>query len=467
VLSDEGIRAVVIATPAPTHANLALQAMRAGKDVLVEKPMALSVEEGERMVEEAERRGLILMVGHVLEYHPAVRRLRELVREGVLGRLEYIYSNRLNFGRFRREENALWSFAPHDVALILRLVGEMPEEVSAHGGAYLSERVADVTVSNFLFPSGVRAHIFVSWLHPYKEQRLVVIGDEAMAVFEDTLPWPEKLRLYRHKVEWREGRIPVAAKAEAEPIPVEEVEPLRAECEHFLQCVAERRKPLTDGESGLKVLRVLEACQESLDRGGERVALPPKGRKYFVHPTAIVDPGAEIGEGTKIWHYTHVMSGAKIGRNCVLGQNVFVGRNAIIGNGVKIQNNVSVYEGVVLEDYVFCGPSAVFTNVKNPRSEVERKHEFKRTLVKRGATLGANCTIVCGVTIGKYAFVGAGAVVTKDVPDYALVVGVPAKVVGWVCECGERLREWMGDVATCPACGKTYRKEGERVTRAK
>ena len=273
VFKNDCIQGVVIATPAATHTELALRALEVGKDVLVEKPMALSVKDGEKIVEEAERRGCVLMVGHVLEYHPAILRLRELLSEGVLGRLEYIYSNRLNFGKFRREENALWSFAPHDVALLLRLVGEMPQEVSAHGGAYLSGEVADVTVSNFLFPGGVRAHIFVSWLHPYKEQRLVVIGDRAMAVFEDTLPWPEKLRIYRHKIEWREGRIPVAARAEAEPVPVEEVEPLRAECEHFLECVAGRKRPLTDGESGLKVLKVLEACQKSLARGGERVGL--------------------------------------------------------------------------------------------------------------------------------------------------------------------------------------------------
>lgn len=159
---------------------------------------------------------------------------------------------------------------------------------------------------------------------------------------------------------------------------------------------------------------------------------------YTKHETAIIDDGAEIGDGTRIWHWTHVCGGAKIGNNCSLGQNVFVANKVVIGNGVKIQNNVSVYDNVTLEDDVFCGPSMVFTNVYNPRSAVNRKNEYRDTIVKKGATLGANCTIVCGVTIGKYAFVGAGAVVNKDVPDYALVVGVPAKQIGWMDEEGNR-----------------------------
>ena len=186
--------------------------------------------------------------------------------------------------------------------------------------------------------------------------------------------------------------------------------------------------------------------------------------KYFVHPTAVIDKDAMIGVGTRIWHFSHIMGGSKIGDNCILGQNVFVGRNVIIGNRVKIQNNVSVYEGVIIEDDVFCGPSMVFTNVVNPRSFIERKSEFKVTRVKKGASIGANATIVCGVTIGEYAFIGAGAVVTKDVPPYTLVYGNPAKIKGYVCECGEKLEFDDGGIAKCKRCGKLYKKSGERVT---
>ncbi len=189
-------------------------------------------------------------------------------------------------------------------------------------------------------------------------------------------------------------------------------------------------------------------------------------RSYFVHPTAVVDEGAQIGAGTRIWHFSHIMPTARIGEGCNLGQNVFVDNNTVIGNRVKIQNNVSVYNGVILEDYVFCGPSMVFTNVINPRSEIERKHEFKPTLVRRGATIGANATIVCGVTIGRYALIGAGAVVTSDVPDYALVIGVPARQVGWVSRHGHRLSEqddqgnWV-----CPQSGWRYREVEPGVLR--
>ncbi len=176
-----------------------------------------------------------------------------------------------------------------------------------------------------------------------------------------------------------------------------------------------------------------------------------------IHNSAIVDPGAEIGEGTKVWHFCHIMPGARIGSHCSLGQNVYVANGVVIGNHVKIQNNVSIYEGVTLEDYVFCGPSMVFTNVFNPRSEVRRMDELRRTLVRRGASLGANCTLVCGVTVGRYAFVGAGAVVTRDVPDYALVTGVPARIGGWMSKAGYRLQEPDSHgITVCPQSGQRY-----------
>jgi UDP-2-acetamido-3-amino-2,3-dideoxy-glucuronate N-acetyltransferase len=180
---------------------------------------------------------------------------------------------------------------------------------------------------------------------------------------------------------------------------------------------------------------------------------------YFVHESSYVDDGAKIGAGTKVWHFSHILPGAVIGERCNLGQNVVVMGGTRIGNNVKIQNNVSIYEGVHLEDDVFCGPSCVFTNVLNPRSHVSRKHEYRQTLVRRGASIGANATIVCGVTLGEYSFIGAGAVVTADVPAFALMVGVPARRVGWMCQCGVRL-VFAGDSATCAACGARYRETG-------
>jgi UDP-2-acetamido-3-amino-2,3-dideoxy-glucuronate N-acetyltransferase len=189
-------------------------------------------------------------------------------------------------------------------------------------------------------------------------------------------------------------------------------------------------------------------------------------KDVFVHETSYIDENVKVGEGTKIWHFSHILKDCKIGKDCSFGQNVVVGPNVIVGNKVKIQNNVSVYEGVTLEDGVFCGPSCVFTNVHNPRSEIERKHEYRKTLVKRGATLGANCTIVCGITIGKFAFIGAGAVISKDVPDYALMVGVPGKQIGWMSEYGEKLDLPLtgNAVAKCKHTNKVYELQDNKIT---
>ena len=185
--------------------------------------------------------------------------------------------------------------------------------------------------------------------------------------------------------------------------------------------------------------------------------------EYFCHESSYVDEGAEIGEGTKIWYFSHVQKGARIGKGCSIGQNVNIGSKAVVGNHVKIQNNVSVYDEVILEDYVFCGPSMVFTNVMNPRGHISRKSEYKKTLVKKGATLGANSTIVCGTTLGKFCFVGAGSVVTRDVPDYALIMGNPARQKGWMCECGIKLSP--GNNPVCSVCKAEYVMDGDRLCR--
>jgi UDP-2-acetamido-3-amino-2,3-dideoxy-glucuronate N-acetyltransferase len=496
IFKDASIDAVVIAAPAVTHYNLVTAALNAGKHVFVEKPLSLTYTEGRNLVDLAREKGKKLFVGHILHYHSAIIRMKEMINRGEIGRLQYIYSRRLSLGKIRQEENILWSFAPHDISVILGITGEEPCYIDAVGSNFLHASIPDVTVSNLKFPSGIGAHIFVSWLNPFKEQRLVIIGSQGMMVFDDTQPIEKKLIHYPNQITWKNG-IPVSEKVEGNAIDLSGTweEPLKAECRAFLDSIANNTKPLTSGEEGLRVLKVLEACQQSIEQK-ESVShgpapLTPNAAPLtphfsadpsvipveddlqvtqagiqeskrlveaypdvFVQPTTIIDSKVEIGSGTKIWHFSHVLTGSKIGKNCNIGQNVVIGPDAVIGNKCKIQNNVSVYKGVTLEDGVFCGPSMVFTNIYNPRAEISKMDQVRPTLVKKGATLGANCTIVCGHTIGQYAFIGAGAVVTKDVLDHALMVGNPARQTGWRCICGEKLT----DDLQCPVCNKKYRR---------
>src|SRR5690349_21268919 len=297
VFDDKSIAAVAIAAPAAHHAALARAALDAGKHVFVEKPLALTLVEAERLCRLAEQRNRCLMVGHLLQYHPAFIALRNLVQRGELGRLQYLYSNRLNLGKVRREEDILWSFAPHDLSMILSLVGQEPVEVSASGAYFLHRTIADVTTTHLAFPGGEQAHVFVSWLHPFKEQKLVAVGDRAMAVFDDGLPWAEKLRIYPHRIDWRET-MPVPQRAEARAIELVEGEPLEFECRHFLECVATGARPRTDGQEGLRVLRVLTRASDSLKAAAPRAAIAPAPEpKSFpgvqIHPSAFVDEPCE------------------------------------------------------------------------------------------------------------------------------------------------------------------------------
>lgn len=263
VYRDIHVKAVVISTPAETHFLLAKKALLEGKDVFVEKPLAMKLREAEELVSLARQKRSVLMVDHLLQYHPAIETLKQMVEKGSLGAIQYVYSNRLSIGIFRKEENILWSFAPHDISVILSLVRKMPYKVDAFGEAYLQKNVYDTTLTTLVFRHNLKAHIFVNWLHPFKEQKLVVIGTKNMAVFDDQSN--EKLVLYPHRVEWKNG-MPVASKAPHKVVPINAEEPLKRACEHFIECIKTRKRPLTDGKEALKVMRVLHKAQIALEK---------------------------------------------------------------------------------------------------------------------------------------------------------------------------------------------------------
>jgi UDP-2-acetamido-3-amino-2,3-dideoxy-glucuronate N-acetyltransferase len=259
----------VISTPASTHYELTKRALLSKKHVFVEKPLSLKLEEGEELRKLAKRTEKVLMVGHILNYHPAVIELKKIIDRRTLGKVEYIYSNRLNIGRLRKEENILWSFAPHDISAILMLLGDFPRKVRSFGGSYLQKGIYDTTLTILDFKSRVKAHIFVSWLHPFKEQKLIVVGNKMMAVFDGVIDG--KLFLYPHRIKWKDD-LPIAFKAKEKPVSVKTVEPLKEECKHFLDCIIKGISPKTDAREGLRVLKVLNMAEKSLNRGDKNHA---------------------------------------------------------------------------------------------------------------------------------------------------------------------------------------------------
>ncbi|MEN3040585.1 MAG: DapH/DapD/GlmU-related protein [Bacteroidia bacterium] len=436
-----------------THPDLIEAALAAGKDVFCEKPVAFSAAQLRRLMAMAEEKGLLLMGGHILHYHPAVKKIKEFLTQGKLGRILAFQAERTSLGRFPLAEDALWGLAIHDIGLALYLFEEQPKDTHIHAQAVLTPHLPETVWVHLHFPSGIQGQIWASWMHPERRRKLTLIGTEGMLIFSEEHGKPE-LIFYPHRVQWKEGRLPTLVTAtEPESISFSPYEPLMAEMQHFLSCLQTRQSPLTSAQALLPVVQLVEKLYKRLFP--EASGPVP----YFVHPTALIDEDVEIGEGTKIWHFSHILRGSRIGKNCVLGQNVVVGPFVRVGNNCKIQNNVSLYYGVELEDGVLCGPSCVFTNDKYPRAFIERRNEFLQTRVKQGATIGANATIMCGITIGRFAMIGAGAVVLNDVPDHALVVGNPARQVGWVCECGETLKEIEPDTLfLCDRCDLLYER---------
>ncbi|MGA0242447.1 MAG: Gfo/Idh/MocA family oxidoreductase [Candidatus Marinamargulisbacteria bacterium] len=460
-----------VVVPAEHHYSVAKTLIEHKKHVLIEKPITTNSKESNELVELAKKNNVVVCVGHLLLFHNAFLKMKSLMDDGKIGKLQYMYSNRLNLGTVRTEENSLWSFAPHDISLFQYFTGAFPQKVTSTGGAFLQPHIHDTTMTVCEYPDNVKGHVFVSWLHPFKEHRFVMMGSKGMLVYEDSSD-DKSLLFYEKGIDFVNGE-PIKRDGPTEVIDYDKAPPLTEEITHFMDCIANHTfDSRISAAAGSDVLEILELAQESLE-SGQAVTVNQSNaikhhdlkRHYFVHDTAVVDEPCTIGENTKIWHYSHVQQNATIGKHCILGQNVNIACNVTVGDYVKIQNNVSLYEGVELEDYVFCGPSMVFTNIKNPRSKYPQAESkfYIKTLVKEGATFGANCTIVCGITVGRFAFIGAGAVVTKDVPDFAIIVGNPGVIVGWMSEAGTRLDFSHTDTVHCKKSGRRYQKVGDRV----
>lgn len=440
VLINDEISAVCIALPAEMHFTFAKKSLLADKDVYVEKPITLDINEAEELVKIAKQNDKILMVGHLLHYHPCIEKIKEMIKEGKIGKVKNIVANRLNLGIFRVQENVLWSFAPHDISVVLNLCGDkLPDSVQCIGKDHITKGIHDVT-NSILKYNDKYVNINVNWLNPYKEQKMSIIGEKGMILFDDTAK-ENKLTFFPEYINFTQdvNHYPIPVKNNGEFVDVDlSKSPLLKECEHFINCCQTRSKPITDGEEGLRVLKVLNGLQTSLESNMEISLKEKKEKNYFVHPTAFVDEGAEIGAGTKIWHYSHICKGAKIGKNCNIGQNIFIAGGAVIGNNCKVQNNVSIYAGVEAEDYVFFGPSCVLTNDINPRGMHNKGGQYINTKLETGVTLGANCTIVCGNTLGKHSLIGSGAVICKDVEPHSIMVGNPGRKIGEIDEYGNR-----------------------------
>ena len=420
MLSDPTITMICVSLPAPMHYEYGYKVLNAGKHLYVEKPITLNVREAQELQKVATDKGLILMVGHLLHYHEFIKKIKRILESNDLGPIKYITSNRKSHGIYRTEENVLWSFAPHDISIALMLCNGTFDDVSnlsCSGKSFITKDVHDI-VNLQMNIKDIYVNINVDWSSPYKEQKLSIVCEKGMILFDDV---GKVLRVTFNHI--ARDPIPKANKTSIETYTLLDRQPLTNECAHFIECCKTGSKPITDGMEGIEVLKVLMAADNLLN-------------PITVHNTALVDDGSQIGHRTKIWHYTHVTRDAIIGTDCTFGQNCYVA--GIMGNGCKVQNNVSIYKGVIAKNNVFFGPSCTLTNDINPRCEHSKNGDYMETIIEDGVTIGANATIICGHTIGRYALIGAGAVVTKDVEPYSIMVGNPAQKIGTIDREGNR-----------------------------
>lgn len=442
ILDNKKITMVCIALPADMHYQFAKEALLADKDTYVEKPITLDVREAEELVQLAKEKNKILMVGHLLHYHPCIEKIKEIIGSGEIGKIKNIVSNRLNLGKFRVQENVLWSFAPHDISVILSLCGDkLPDSVSCNGHSHITQGVHDITNSILKYDDqDIYVNINVNWLNPYKEQCMSIVCEKGLIVFNDVLK-EGKLRLYKNYIEWTGSTKPTPnpMKSEGQIIDIDMSEsPLYRECLHFIDSCRTRHTPITDGHEGVRVLQVLQGLQDSLVKSGQNIKLIHADVKpnYFIHESAIVDEPNRLSDNVKVWHFSHVCANAEIGESSMIAQGCFIASNSSIGRFCKIQNMVSIWNGVHIKDYVFIGSQTCFTNDRLPLAEFPKHGEYLDTIVENNVSIGTNCSIMCGIRIGHHAFIGCGSTVLKNVPPYAVMVGQPCRQIGTINEAG-------------------------------
>ena len=419
ILNNKYITGVCVVVPSELHYHITKEALENNKDVFVEKPLALSFKKGRELVKLAKEKNKILMIGHLMMYHSSIKKIKDIIDKGCIGKIKSITSNRLNFGIIRKTENVLWSFAPHDISMILFFCGS-PLAVRCNGNK-ISGKYGVVHL-NMVYKN-LNAMINVNWMCPYKEQKLTIIGEKGIILFDDV----NKIVKYQNFLK------------DSKLIPFDNNSPLYNECHSFIDACFSRKDTITCGNKSLETLFILDNAQKSLDEN-KMIYIKqyePIVENIYIHPTAIIDDQVTIGMGTKVWHYSHISKNSYIGKNCVIGQNVYIGPQVIIGNNCKIQNNVSIYTGVILEDDVFMGPSCVTTNDINPRAKHPKNGIYKKTLIKKGASIGANAVIICDNIIGEYSMIGAGSVVTKNIDSYTVVIGNPARKYGTIDKQGK------------------------------
>ncbi len=473
VLDDTSIDAVAIASPFENHFELSKNALLAKKHVYFERPLMITPNQKEELLALSLQQEKMLNVASVLGKYPVFSLLKDMVTKGELGALKYIYASRLSSGEIGEDENIMWSLSPHDIAMILGVSGEKPEIVAATGANYFHKNIAELTTSYMRFPSGLRAHLFVSWLHPEEKQQLVVVGDKKMAVFQDNKTPLQKLYIYPHQMNW-EHVMHVPQKAKAEIINIYHDELTREDIHSFLWNIKNKRGYATLDNEGEQVLKVLNAVQLSINQNGEKVFMDP-GRHFGIMsmPLPIIDAmqreklladGVTLSDDGIVEHINelHFYDEGQASNYDTRGSFLPFYRLTQDGKGCQIRNNLSIIEDLVLESE-FKGSHQKTTPILSLVSSAETQKDDRRTIIKKGATLGANCTLTRGITIGEYAYVGAGAVVLGDVPAHALVVGNPAMIKGWVCRCGNRLRFSRDDKSCCSSCCFRYIVEEDDI----